>query len=119
MVKALATNGVFMNHTKLILAAALVGLSSAAMADIDTDRDQRMNSALENYRSSGVASKNPQPGPFARAEESTKRGMRKAGHAIKHGAQRAGEGIKTGVEKTGDALRRTGEKIEDATTPSK
>ena len=118
MVKALATNGVFMNHTKLILAAALVGLSAAAMA-VDTDRDQRMNSALENYRSSGAAAKNPQPGPFARAEESTKRGMRKAGHAIKHGAQRAGEGIKTGVGKTGDALRRTGEKIEDATTPSK
>lgn len=106
-----------MHHAKLILAAALVGLSSVAMAD--TDREQRMNDALENYRSSGSAAKNPSPGPFARAEESTKRGARKAGHAAKHGAQRVGDGIATGVQKTGDALRRTGEKIEDATTPAK
>lgn len=106
-----------MHQAKLILAAALVGLSSVAMAD--TDREQRMNDALENYRSSGSAAKNPSPGPFARAEESTKRGARKAGHAAKHGAQRVGDGIATGVQKTGDALRRTGEKIEDATTPAK
>lgn len=107
-----------MNQAKLILAAALVGLSSAAMADSDSDRDQRMNSALENYRSSDTAAKNPAPGPFARAEEATKRGVHKAGHAIKHGAQRAGDGIATGVEKTGDALRRTGEKIKEKTTPA-
>jgi hypothetical protein len=106
-----------MNQAKLILAAALVGLCSAAMAD--TDRDQRMNSALENYRSSEAAAKNPEPGRFARAEESTKRGARKAGSAIKRGAKRAGEGISTGVEKTGDALRRTGEKIKESTTPAK
>lgn len=108
-----------MNQAKLILAAALVGLSSAAMAASTTDRDERMNSALENYRSSGAAAKNPEPGPFARAEESTKRGARKAGHAIKRGAQRAGEGIETGVEKTGAALRRTGQKIKESTTPAK
>jgi hypothetical protein len=107
-----------MNQAKLILVAALVGLSSAAMADTTADRDQRMNSALENYRSSDAAAKNPDPGPFARAEEATKRGARKAGHAIKHGAQRAGDGIATGVEKTGDALRRTGEKIKEKTTPA-
>lgn len=107
-----------MNQAKLILVAALVGISSAAMADSTTDRDQRMNSALESYRSSDAAAKNPEPGPFARAEEATKRGVRKAGHAIKHGAQRAGDGIATGVEKTGDALRRTGEKIKEKTTPA-
>jgi hypothetical protein len=108
-----------MNQAKLILAAALVGLASAAMADTTTERDQRMNAALENYRSSGAAAKNPEPGRFARAEEATKRGARKAGSAVKRGAKRAGEGISTGVEKTGDALRRTGEKIKDSTTPAK
>ena len=107
-----------MNKAKLFLAAAIVGLSSAAMANVESDRDQRMNAALESYRSSGAAAKNPSPGPFARAEESTKRGARKAGHAIKHGAQRVGEGIETGVEKTGDALRRTGKKIKAKTTPA-
>ncbi len=107
-----------MNKAKLILAAAIVGLSSVAMADTDTDRDQRMNAALESYRSSDAAAKNPEPGRFARGEEATKRGARKAGHAIKRGAQRAGEGIATGVEKTGDALRRTGEKIKEKTTPA-
>ena len=108
-----------MNQAKLILVAALVGISSVAMADSTADRDQRMNSALENYRGSNAAAKNPEPGPFARAEESTKRGARKAGHAIKHGAQRAGQGVATGVEKTGAALRRTGEKIKESTTPAK
>ena len=107
-----------MNKAQLILAAAIVGLSSAAFADVDADRDQRMNTALESYRSSDAAAKNPSPGPFARAEEATKRGAREAGHAIKHGAQRAGQGIATGVEKTGDALRRTGEKIKEKTTPA-
>ncbi len=107
-----------MNKSKLILAAAIVGFSCAAMASADTDRDQRMNAALESYRSGDAASKNPSPGPFARAEESTKRGMRNAGHAMKHGAQRVGKGISNGVEKTGDALRRTGKKIKEKTTPA-
>lgn len=107
-----------MNQAKLILVAALVGLSSAAMADTTAERDQRMNDALENYRSSETAAKNPAPGPFARAEEATKRGVRKAGEAVKTTAQRTGEGIATGVEKTGDALRRTGEKIKEKTTPA-
>lgn len=108
-----------MNQAKLILVAALVGLSSAAMADVTAERDQRMNDALENYRSGETAAKNPAPGPFARAEEATKRGVRKAGKAIKTTAKRTGEGISNGAEKAGNALRRTGEKIEDATTPAK
>ncbi len=108
-----------MNHAKLILVTALLGLSTFAMADTESAREQRMNAALENYRGSGAAAKNPEPGRFARAEESTKRGVSKAGNAIKRGAQRAGQGIKTGAEKTGDALRRTGKKIKDSTTPAK
>lgn len=107
-----------MNKAKHIFVAALVGLSSAAMADTTAERDQRMNDALEHYRSSDVAARNPAPGPFARAEEATKRGVRKAGDAIKTTAKRTGKGIATGVEKTGDALRRTGEKIKEKTTPA-
>lgn len=107
-----------MNKAKLIVVAALVGLSSAAMADVDASRDQRMNDALENYRNSGAAAKNPEPGPFARAEEATKRGVRKAGEAVRTTAKRTGAGVKNGAQKTGDALRRTGEKIKDATTPA-
>lgn len=105
-----------MNHAKLILAAALVGLSSTAMAD--TDRDQRMNDALENYRSSETAAKNPAPGPFARAENATKRGLRKAGDAIETTAKRTGEGVAAGAHKAGNAMRRTGEKIKESTTPA-
>lgn len=108
-----------MNRTKLILAAALVGLSSAAMAvdpQADSARDQRMNEALENYRSN--ADKNPEPGPFARAEESTKRGISKAANAVKHGAKKAGHAVGTGVEKTGEALRNAGEKIQGSTQPA-
>ncbi len=107
-----------MNQAKLFLVAAIVGLSSAAMADTDTTRDQRMNDALENYRNSDAAAKNPEPGPFARAEEATKRGVRKAGEAVKTTAQRTGEGIANGAEKTGDALRRTGEKIKEKVAPA-
>lgn len=105
-----------MNKAKLILVAALVGVSSVAMAD--TTREERMNDALENYRNGNTAAKNPEPGPFARAEEATKRGVRKAGEAIKTTAKRTGEGVKNGAERTGDALRRTGEKIKEKTTPA-
>ena len=98
-----------MKNLKFALAAALIGASTAALA-IDTDseanRQQRMDDALQTYRSGDA--RNTNPGRFARAEESTKRGFRKAGAAIKRGA-----------EKTGDALHRTGEKIEDKLTPAK
>jgi len=105
-----------MNKAKLILAAAIVGLSSAAMAD--TAREERMNEALENYRSSETAAKNPAPGPFARAENATKRGLHKAGDAIETTAKRTGEGVAAGAHKAGNALRRTGEKIKESTTPA-
>jgi hypothetical protein len=108
-----------MNHAKLILAAALVGLSFTSMAGTDSTREQRMNEALENHRSASAAPKSAEPGRLARAEESAKRGARKAGHAIKRGAQRAGQGIGAGVEKTGEALRRTGEKIKESSEPAK
>ncbi|MEO8807340.1 MAG: hypothetical protein ABI433_14770 [Burkholderiaceae bacterium] len=107
-----------MNHAKLILAAALVGLSSAAMADLNSDREQRMNDALENYRSSDASAKNPSPGPVARAENATKRGLRKAGDAIETTAKRTGEGVAAGAHKAGNAMRRTGEKIKEKTTPA-
>jgi hypothetical protein len=110
-----------MKQTHLLLAAACVVLSSTAMtagAAADTDREQRMNAALENYRSGDTAEKNTSPGRFARAEESTKKGVRKAGSAIKHGASKAAHAVGTGVEKTGDAIRRGGEKIQDKTAPA-
>ena len=106
-----------MNHAKLVVAAALVGISSLAMA-ADAGREQRMNDALENYRGSSAAQKNPEPGPFARAEESSKRGLHKAGSAVKRGAKKAGHAVGTGIEKTGDALRTTGEKIQGSTKPA-
>ncbi len=100
------------------LSAALLGvsaMSTAATAEPESMREQRMSDALDNYHSN--AAQNPSPGPFARAEESAKRGLKKTGHAIKHGAQKAGEAIETGAHKTGQAIHRTGEKIEEKTAP--
>lgn len=85
-------------------------------------REQRMNEALNNYRSADP--RNPQPGPAARAEQdvkdgarragaATKRGVQRTGEVIKHGAQRAGQAVGTGMEKTGDAIHRGGEKLKD------
>lgn len=108
-----------MNHAKLILAAALLGVSATAMAvDTDAAREQRINESLENYRSSSAAAQNPSPGRFARAEESTKRGVKKAAASVKHGAQKAGNAVKTGAEKTGAAIRRGGEKMKEKVTPA-
>lgn len=111
---------------KFVIVAAALAASSVAMAQDNTpSREQRMDDALQTYRS-GTA-QNPQPGPAARAEESMKRGAHRTGNAIKHGAHRTGEAIKhgaqragdavgTGMEKSGDAVRRGGEKLKDKST---
>ncbi len=110
---------------KAATAVALVAISGMAMAAPDhstvASRDQRMDEALQNYRSahgtSGVGTVNTGSdtaavgttdnrgtGRFARAEEATKRGLHRAGNAIERGAQ-----------KTGDAITRVGEKMKQAT----
>jgi hypothetical protein len=107
-----------MNRIKFTLAAALIGLSTVALAEdvgSDSARQERMDAALQNYH--GNDSRNTQPGTFARAEASTKRGMHRAGSAIKHGAQKVGHAVGTGARKTGDAIRHTGEKIQSKTSP--
>jgi hypothetical protein len=117
----------FMTTTRTwgLLAAALAlstGLASAQNYENTPSREQRMDEAMQNYRS--AASKNPQPGPAARAEESMKRGAHRAGHAvqrgahrtgdaIKHGAKKTGQAVGTGVEKAGDAVRRGGEALKE------
>ena len=109
-----------MNRIKLALAAALIGASTVALAidaDAEAARRQRMDEALQAYRSGDA--RNPKPGPFARAEASTKRGIRKAGAAVDRTARKVGRAVATGAEKTGDALRRTGEKIQEKTAPAK
>lgn len=108
-----------MNTFKFAVALATIVTASTAMAaeaQSQISRDQRMDEALQNYRSSASADRNPSPGRFARAEESVKRGAGKAGAAVKHGAKKAGHAVSTGAHKTGDALRRTGKKIEGAST---
>jgi hypothetical protein len=107
-----------MNRIRLSWLVAMMGACSvAAAAEPTADRDQRMNEALQNYRS--AADRNPSPGPVARAEESTKRGVKNAGAAIKRGAKKAGHAVGTGVEKTGAAIHRGGEKIKESTSPAK
>jgi hypothetical protein len=71
-----------------------------------------MNEALDKYHDS----RNAQPGPAARTEESIKRGAHKAGQAIKHGAKKVGHAVGTGIHKTGEAIHHTGEKLEDKTS---
>ena len=135
--------------TALIATAVAIGAFSSAASAQDAARQQRMDEALKTYRDGSTrspgmnnaqmnnpqmqstepryrdaAAKNPNPGPAARAEEATKRGVVRAGNAVKDGAQRTGQAIKsgaqkagnavgTGMEKTGDAVRRGGEKVKD------
>ena len=99
-----------MQTLKLSICAALTAASTLAFAyEPETTREQRMSNALDRYHDS----RNPNPGPAARTEESIKRGVGKTGHAIKHGAQKAGHAVSRGAHKAGDALRNTGERIED------
>jgi hypothetical protein len=104
-----------MKAITLIMGAALISASSlvvAAEISPDTTREQRMNEALDRYHDS----RNAQPGPAARTEESIKRGAHRTGEAIEHGAKKVGHAVSRGVHKTGKAIHRTGEKIEDKTS---
>ena len=101
--------------TTITLAAALVSLSTWAVAadpGYDAAREQRMNEALENYRDS----RNPSPGPAARAENSIKRGAHKTGDAIERGAKKVGHAVGTGLHKTGEAIHHAGDKVRGKTT---
>ena len=107
-----------MNRIQLALTTALLAGSSWAMAEqmsTTTTRDERMDAALQDYRSKQSSDS---PGPAARAEASVKRGVHKAGHAIEHGATATGHAIKKGAQKTGQAIEHVGEKIKGATTSS-
>lgn len=110
---------------KAATAVALIGISGMAMAAPEpstvASREQRMDEALQNYRSahgtstsmnstngtaygSSASSENRGTGRFARAEDATKRGLHRAGNAIKRGAH-----------KTGEAITHAGEKVRHAT----
>jgi hypothetical protein len=103
-----------MNRSRLALIAALLGTFSltalAADPAEDAARRKRMDQAYEDSR-------NPQPGPAARAENSVKRGASRAGQAVKRGAQKTGQTVGKGVRKTGEAIGRGGSKLEDKSTP--
>jgi hypothetical protein len=106
-----------MKTIKVVLFCTALGLSgwaSAAEPQTDTTREQRMSEALDKYHDS----RNANPGPAARAEESVKRGMHKTGRAIKHGAHKTKDAVKHGAHKTGDAMHRMGEKMEGKDKPA-
>lgn len=96
----------------VIAASAASGMAVAQTTDTtDSARQQRMDNALDNYRSgrTGAARDTTDTrgmGPAARTEESIKRGARKTGHAIKSGAEKAGHAVAQGARKTGDAIKR-------------
>jgi hypothetical protein len=94
-----------MTRTKFaFVAAALIGASAVVMADeprSDAARQQRMDDALQNYRSNGDHRTSSAPGTFERAENSVKHGAHKTGEAIEHGAHKTGEAIEHATRKTG------------------
>src|SRR5712671_4784019 len=101
-----------LNTTKLAIGVLLTMSSLACLADqyADTTREQRMDEALERYRSS-----HPDPSDSAgsRSESGFKRGVHRTGAAIERGAERAGNAVKHGLEKTGQAAHRVGDKISE------
>jgi len=88
----------YLSIVGVALVSACMGSMAAEMAT-QTTREQRMDDALQGYRSTHP---DKNAGPVARTEESIKHGARRAGHEIKHGAERAGH-----------AIGRVGDKIED------
>ena len=105
-----------MTKLKLALLGALIGVSTASMAAVDTTtREQRMDQALQSYR--GTPARDSGAGPAARTEESIKGGARRTGASIERGAKRAGNAVSNGARKTRDAVRRTGKKMGGSSTP--
>ena len=107
----------FTKLSHLTLAIALAGLSAATLAatPLGATREERMDTALQNYRSqqgTADASSSSSEGPVARSGHAIKRGVTRAGEAIKHGAQKTGHAIGKGVSKTGEAIHHAGEKME-------
>lgn len=99
-------------HVRICMSLIAAGLSAATLAATpEESRQQRMDEAYQDYRSS-PGTRADSPGPAERAENSMKRGMHRAGKAIRHGADKTGEAIGKGVRKTGDAMHRAGEKVE-------
>ena len=111
-----------MRKTMFIISALLATSSTIALADQpgDTTRDERMQSALQEYRAgngstAGTDATNgcneySNGGTFARAEAAMKRGACKTGHAVERGVKKTGHAIGNAGRKTGDAIRRVGEK---------
>ena len=102
-----------MKPITLVLISALVGACGIAVAQTPSDagRDQRMGEALDRYHDS----RNANPGPAARTEESIKRGASKTGHAIKRGAHKVAHAVKHGAHETGEAMHKVGDKIKAKT----
>jgi len=106
-----------------ICGAMLAAVSTLAAADQpgSTTRQERMDTALADYRAgrtgtgvdngSADCTQASNGGTFARAEASVKRGACKTGHAIERGVQKTGHAIGNAGRKTGNVLRRTGEKM--------
>ena len=100
-----------MTRIKLALLAALVGASTAVLADDpqgDAARQRRMDDALQDYRDGGAAhAGSASPGTFERAENAVKRGARKTGHAIEHIVKRAqAHGVAAGMHNFSPAAAR-------------
>ncbi len=106
------------------LLVAVSAVSLAATSSSETTREQRMDTALQNYRSAhpdtyrGANPGTTAQGPAARAEDSVKRGAHKAGSAIKRGAHKtkegaesAGHAIGSGARSAASSVRRTGQKM--------
>ncbi len=108
-----------MNSTKLAIGALLAMSSLACVAadqTADTTREQRMDEALQRYRTSHP---DASESAGARSESSFKRGVHRAGAAIEHGAEKAGNAVRHGLEKTGQAAHRVGDKISEKVNGNK
>ena len=105
--------------TKLAIGLLLTMSSLACLAAeqyTDTTREQRMDDALQRYRTSHP---DPSESTGARSESGFKRGVHKTGAAIERGAERAGNAVRHGLEKTGQAAHRVGDKISEKVNGNK
>lgn len=111
-----------MNVLKTTLLAALVGASTLALADVpvtNTTRDQRMDQALQDYRSgqsTGSMSRStaaPKEGRWQQTKERFKSDAHNAGQEIKETSKDAGHAVANGARKTGHAIHKGADKAVD------
>jgi hypothetical protein len=111
-----------MNKIKIVLSAVLVAAAGSTFAaDMTPTREQRMDQALQDYRSKGTTgtsstTNSSMSGNAVRSDRPSmdkgfKDNMKAAGRNLKEGGREVGHDVAQGARKTGHAVHKGSDKV--------